>query len=253
VRGDRPDGIVDAKALDPQGADDDDNSGNEADHDRGPGRHEGARRCDGDESGDGAVQHHREVGLLHDEPGGDDRTEDPGRGGQVGVERDIGEEADAPEVDAQRRARVEAEPPKPEDEDAERRVGHVVARDRVRLSVDELADPRPQEERAGKPGEGALVVHHGRACEVLHPAGEEPAVRTPDPVRDDGVDEGVGDAEGEVDPEAGPLGHCAPDDRERDGAEDDLEEVAGCTGNRREPGERRRPDGRELVHRGDEA
>ena len=70
---------------------------------------------------------------------------------------------------------------------------------------------------------------------------------------DDGVDERVGDAEGEVDPEARALGHRAPDDRQRDGAEDDLEEVAGGAGDRGEPGEGRRADGQELVDRWGEA
>ena len=179
---------------------------------------------------------------------------DAGRGGEVRVERDVREEADAAEVDAQRRARVEAEPPEPEDQHAERHERHVVARDRVRLTVrPELADARPEEQRAGEPGERALVVHDRRAGEVLHPSGEEPAVRAPDPVRDEGVDEREDDAEGEVDPELRPLGHRAPDDGQRDGAEDDLEEIAGRAGNRGEPRERRRADGQQLVDGRDEA
>ena len=141
----------------------------EADHDRGPGGDERARCGDRDERRDRAVQHHREVGLLDHEPRGDDCAEHAGRGREVRVQRDVGEEADAAEVDAERRARVEAEPAEPEDDHAERRERHVVARDRVRLPVvRELADPRPEQQRSGEAGERALVVDDGRAGEVLH-------------------------------------------------------------------------------------
>src|SRR5204863_5575240 len=61
------------------------------------------------------------------------------------------------------------------------------------------------------------------------------------------------DAEDDVDPELRALGHRAPDDRERDAGEHDLEEVAGRTGDLTEPVERLLPDGDHLVHRGEEA
>ena len=99
-----------------------------------PRRDERARRGDRDESGDRAVQHHREVGLLDHEPRREHRAEHAGCRGEVRVQRDVGEEADAAEVDAERRARVEAEPAEPEDDHAERRERHVVPGDRVRLS-----------------------------------------------------------------------------------------------------------------------
>jgi hypothetical protein len=63
-----------------------------------------------------------------------------------------GEEAEAAEVDAQGRARVEPEPAEPEDDHAERRVRHVVPGDRVRLPVGAvLADARAEEQCAGSP------------------------------------------------------------------------------------------------------
>ena len=169
--------------------------------------------------------------------------------GEVRVQRDVGEEADAAEVDAERRARVEAEPAEPEDDHAERRERHVVARDRRSASrpARELADARPEQQRPGEPGERALVVDDGRAGEVLHALREQPAVRAPDPVRDERVDQRVGDAEGEVDPQPRPFGHRAPDDRERHGAEDDLEQIPGGARDRREPAERRRSDRQQLV------
>ena len=178
----------------------------------------------------------------------DDRADDAGRRGEVRVQRDVGEEADAAEVDAERRAGVEPEPAEPQDDHAERGERHVVARDRLRLPVDELADARPEEQRSGEPRERALVVDDRRAGEVLHALREQPAVRAPDPVRHEGVDEREDDPEHDVHPEPRPLGHRAPDDRERDRRERHLEEVAGRAGNRREPRERRRPDGEELVH-----
>ena len=123
-----------------------------------------------------------------------------------------------------------------------------MARNRVCPAVcAELADPRPEEERSCERGERALVVDDRRAGEVLHAETEEPAAALPDPVRDDGVDEGEDDAEGEVDPELRALCHGAPDDRERDAREDDFEEIAGARRDRGEEAERRRRDPQELV------
>ena len=117
----------------------------------------------------------------------------------------------------------------------------------------ELSDPRPEDERPGEPGERALVVHDRRSGEILHAPREQPAVRAPDPVGRDRVDPGEEDAEDEVDPKLRPLGHRAPDDRERHACEDDLEQVARCTRDLGEPVERLLADGDELVHRREEA
>src|SRR5205823_2871491 len=134
-------------------------------------------------------------------------------------------------VDRERRAGVEAEPAEPEDERPEDGIGEVVAGDRVRASVlSELADARAEEQRAGERSERALVMDDRRAGEVLHAAMEEPAVRAPDPVRRDAVDERERDAEREVDPELRALCHRTPDDGERDPREDHLEQVAGRAG-----------------------
>src|SRR5436190_2833155 len=74
----------------------------------------------------------------------------------------------------------------------------------------------------------------------------------PDPVGGDRVDQREGDAEDEVDPQLGPLGHGAPDDRQGDAGEDDLEQVRACSRDRREERVRRLPDRQHCVDRGRE-
>ena len=73
VRGHRADRVVDSDPLDEERPEHDDDARDEADHDRRPRRHEGARRGDRDERRDRPVQHHREVGLLDDDPRRDAR------------------------------------------------------------------------------------------------------------------------------------------------------------------------------------
>ena len=123
----------------------------------------------------------------------------------------------------------------------------------ARPSVPNLPMRGPRISAPASAGERALVVDDRRAGEVLHAVLEQPAVRAPDPVRDDRVREREPDAEGEVDPELRPLGHRAPDDRERDAGEDDLEQVAGGARDLREPVERRLADRGQLVDRREEA
>jgi hypothetical protein len=72
-------------------------------------------------------------------------------------------------------------------------------------------------------------------------------------VRDDRVGEREPDAEDEVDPQLRPLGHRAPDDRERDAGEDDLEQVAGRARDLGEELERLLPDRDHRLDRGEEA
>ena len=224
-------------------------AGDEADDDRSPRCDEAGRRRDGDECRNGAVQHHREVGLAQHDPRRRHRTERAGGCGEVRRHRDVREVADpVAGHDSERRAWIEAEPAEPEHEDAERDVGHVVARNRVRLAVRvELPDARSEEDRPGERGQCSLVVNDGRASEVLHPTLEQPAVRRPDPVGHNGVDEREEDAEDEVHPQLRPLCHRSPDDCECNPSKDDLEEVARACGNRREPGERSRADREQVI------
>src|SRR5215208_1001523 len=250
---DRADRIVDPDPLDRKHADDRNHARDEADHNRGPGRDEPACGGDGHERREDAVQHHRDVRLAQHEPGRDRAADRAGRGREVRRQRDVREEADAVAGDdAERRAGVEPEPAEPEDDRPQHGVGDVVAGDRVPAAALKLADPRAQEQRARQCGKRALVVDHGRAGEVLHPEPEEPAA-APDPVRGDGVDQGERGSEDEVDPELRTLGHRAPDDRQRDAGEDDLEQVAGRARDGREEGVRRLADREQRVHRGHEA
>src|SRR5262249_4161653 len=78
--------------------------------------------------------------------------------------------------------------------------------------------------------------------EVLHAVVEKPALRAPDPVRDDRVRDREPDPEHEVHPELRALGHRAPDDRQADAGEHDLEQIARGAWDLREPVERRRSD-----------
>src|SRR5213592_4362938 len=87
----------------------------------------------------------------------------------------------------------------------------------------------------------------GGAGEVLHAERVEPAAGVPDPMGDDGVDEGEYGSKDEVDPELRALGHRPPDDRERDAGEDDFEEVGAGSRDRREEGVGRLGDAEERV------
>ena len=72
-------------------------------------------------------------------------------------------------------------------------------------------------------------------------------------MRDDRVEDREEGAEDEVDPELRALGHRAPDDRQRDAGEDDLEQVARRARDRREERERRGADREERVRGREEA
>jgi hypothetical protein len=116
----------------------------------------------------------------------------------------------------------------------------------------EAADAGPEQERPGEGRESSLQVDDGRAGEVLHAEGVEPAAGVPDPVRDDGVDQREGGAEDEVDPELRALGHRSPDDCDGDTSEDDLEEVSARAGDGGEEGVRGLGDAEERVEAGRE-
>ena len=102
----------------------------------------------------------------------------PAAAARLVVRRDVAEEADRSRSDhAERGARVEAEPAEPEDERAEHRERDAVARDRVERGRRCRSAPMrgPRMSAPASAGERALVVHDGRAGEVLHALVEEPA------------------------------------------------------------------------------
>ena len=126
----------------------------------------------------------------------------------------------------ERRARVEPEPAEPQDQHAEPEQRHVVTGDRPRLAVGAVlaaarAEQQQRRERAGR----ADQVDRRRAGEVLHAdVGLQPAAAE-DPVRGDRVDQRrEDDRVDDVDAELDALERRAPHDRQRDGAEDELEE-----------------------------
>ena len=129
VDGDGADRVVDPDPLDEQDAEHGDHAGDQPDDDRRPRRDEPGRRGHGDEGRDHAVEHHRQVGLPQHDPRRGDGADRAGRGRDVRRQRDVREVADpVAGDDPERRARVEAEPAEPEDQDAERDERHVVAR-----------------------------------------------------------------------------------------------------------------------------
>lgn len=123
------------------------------------------------------------------------------------------------------RARVEPEPPQPEDEAADRGQAQIVAGDGVdRAVLAILAEPRPQDDRPRQRGPPADRVDDGRAREVPHPQLRQPPA-APDPMAGHRIDE-PDHQEGEEDEREvlHPLRDRPGDDRRRRPGEDELEE-----------------------------
>ena len=159
------------------------------------------------------------VHQVHDR----DRGDHAGGGGEVGDDDDFGEAA----ADrAEGRAGVEPEPAEPEDQHAEADQRHRVPRDRPRFAVcSVLADPRAEQQQRREGAGRADQVDHRRAGEVLHPDVHLQPAAAEDPVAEDRVEHRAEDDRVDhVGAELDPLQGRAPDDRQRDGAEDELEE-----------------------------
>ncbi len=161
---------------------------------------------------------------------GGDGGEHPRRRGEVGDEQDLGE---APVECVQGRARVEPEPPQPQDQDAQPEQRHAVARDRARPAIPPYLPFRgAEQQQGGERSAGADQVDGRGAGEVLHPddRGAQPVAVLQEaaaehPVGADRVDDRREDRRvDDVDAELDPLQGRAPDDRQGDGAEDELEE-----------------------------
>ena len=225
---DGADRVVHVDLVEEEHAEDDEYAADGADEQGRVRRHEVAGRGDRDEARERAVQGHREIGLAHDDPGGDERGAGSGAGGEVRGHRDAADRADAGGV-----ARgVEAEPADPEEEDAERAEDEAVARDRVRLAVmTVLADARAEHHRAREGQPAADRVDDRRTGEVVEAQGLDPTdgfrtVQTaPHPVARHRVDE-RGDERrvDQVAAELDALRHRARDDRRGRRGEHGLEE-----------------------------
>ena len=141
---------------------------------------------------------------------------------------------------AERRARVEAEPAQPQDQHAEPEERHVVAGDGPRLAVSAvLAATRAEQQQRGERAGGADQVDRRRAGEVLHADVDLQPATAEHPARGDRVDERAeDDGVDDVDAELDALERRAPHDRQRDGAEDELEEPLRLDGGVREAHDR---------------
>ena len=133
----------------------------------------------------------------------------------------------------ERGARVEPEPAQPQDQHAQPEQRHVVPRDRPWLAVRPVLAPARAEQQQRRKRAGCTdQVDRRRACEVLHSddARTEPVAHLQEaaaehPVGADRVDhhaehQRVDDVRAELDP----LECGSPDDRQRHGAEGELEE-----------------------------
>ena len=223
VRGERADRVVEL-LLDRQDGEDDQDAGHEAD-DRGrPELHVAGRGGDADEARDRAVAGHADVERAGLEVRHQAGADDAGRRAELRDEHDLGE---ARAARAERRAAVEAEPAEPQDQHAEADERHRVARDRPRLAVGAvLAAARAEQQQARERARGADQVDDRRAGEVLHAAADlAQEAAAEDPVRAERVDDrrehdGVDHVRDELDA----LQRRAPDDRQGDGAEHELEQ-----------------------------
>src|SRR5215210_7777586 len=129
-----------------------DYAGDEADHDRSPGRDEGAGCGDGDEGGDGAVAAHPDVHIAPVYVAHPHRAEDTRRRSEVRRKGDVCDVGDG----GHGRAGVETPPADPEYEDAKHREGHVVAGDSHWTAVVVvLAETGTEEQGASEGGHGA--------------------------------------------------------------------------------------------------
>src|SRR5207253_11175982 len=106
-----------------------------------------------------------------------------------------------------------------------------VAGARVRPTGLVQAAASPEQQEYGESSGSAGEADDSRAREVLRPKRRHQEATAEELVADERIDESrQRDAEKDVTDELGALEHRAPNDRERDGAEDKLEEPLGCGG-----------------------
>ena len=193
--------------------------GNHADEEGGVRLHHGARRGDGHQAGEDAVEGGRHVGRVAQRHVNDEREHATGAGGQCGGHRcALG---DGHVHERQRRHRVEAVPAEPQDEGAQgRQHGGVAGHVHHGAVLAEAAAAGAQEDGAHKRRTTTAHVHHTGAREVdqavathhrlvLVP-GRQPALAAPAPVHHHGVNEaGEDDGVDEVRLEVASLSHGA--------------------------------------------
>ena len=226
VDSDRADRIIDFELLvDELDGKDDDDTGDEADEERAYGAHGIAARGNRDEACERAVERHRDIRMAVAQPR-EHHDRDRRRRGRE-VRRDENRRSRDERLIAghrDRRAAVEPEPCKPEDEHAERRERQAVARDGVDGAVlVVLADARAEHVGADERADAADHVDSRGTGEIMEAHLAEPAA-APDPMTRDRVDDHADeDAVNAVSGELRALCHRAGDDCRRRRAEHRLE------------------------------
>ena len=163
----------------------------------------------GHQSGDGPVQAGKQRHAAKNGTGNGQGRHDPRGGCEVGVDQHVAY-GHGVQGAAQRKLgpAVEAEPPKPQDEDAQGHNQHVGGRRCADAAVaPELAKPRADHNHASQCGPAARAMDDRGASEVLEPQTIEPAA-SPRPRAHYGVDEAGQD---ERDEEEGPELHALGD------------------------------------------
>ena len=179
-----------------------------------------------DQSSESAVQSSEQVYASENWPRDEQRSHHPCGGGQIGVDQHVAHRYGRfGGAQFQHGAAVESEPPKPEDEHAERHNEDVRRRRRSRAAVaSELAESRPKNHHPGQRSPAAGGVNDGRAGEVLESHLVQPSL-APGPRSHDRVDHrGQHQYKDEERPHLDALCHRARYDRRRCSHEHHLEE-----------------------------
>ena len=204
-------------------------AGHDADDGGTGGRDHVASGGDGHKACQRGVESHAHVRLLVAQPGIEHGHAAGNGRGHVGVDEDqSGGDHGVVAVHGHGGAAVETEPAEPQDEDAQRTQGEVMAQDGTgRAVLFVLADAGAQDGRADAGADAADHVDRSGTGKVMEAQLAQPAA-APDPVAGDGIDEG-GDAErvDAVGDKFGPLRHGAGDDGGRGGTENRLEDKVG--------------------------
>ncbi len=219
--------VVNTEPLHHVDAEDDDDAGDQADHDRAERRDPVTGARDGDETGEEAVHGDAAVPDLVARVHVSEGRETTRASGERGVRSD----ATATDVvhRRERAARVEPVPAEPEDDAADGGDHHVVARRHAAAVTLELAtQARSEGNRAAQGDEAADRVHDRGTSEIVERGRVdrvEPAIRTPRPVAEDRIDEpGHAEAVQQVADEAGPTDHGAGGDGAAGIREGELEQ-----------------------------
>ena len=181
-------------------------------------------RGDCDQTGQRAVEHHRNIWLFVAHPGDAHDGDRRHCRGEVGGHEHAGGDLRAVARQRNCRAAVKAEPAEPQDEAAQRAERQRVARNRARLTVlGVFADAGPQDRRADQRAQAADKMHCRRTREIVETHFAQPAAAL-DPMAGYRVDDRRNHHRiNAVGGKPGALRHSAGHDRRRGGAKHGLE------------------------------